>query len=132
METIDKNQTIDETKQKLKASREQLEGELEVQLQDIKKDAAAFGKQVLLIGGGMYLSWRLVKALTRRKESKEDKRYKRIGKKLGVQQQKKKNNESLGHMIMHGIVATAFSVLSDQLKQSFKQENSVNDPKRRS
>lgn len=128
METIDKNETIDKTKEKLKASRQELEGQLEFQLQDIKKDATDFAKQVLLVGGGLYLSWRLVKAMTRSKESKEDKRYKKLGKKLGVQKQQK-NSESLGHMIMHGIVATAFSVLSDQLKQSLKQPNSVNDPK---
>lgn len=128
METIDKNQTIDETKRKLKDNREELEGQLEFQLQDVKRDAAEFGKQVLLVAGGLYLSYRLIKAITSKKESKEDKRYKKIGKKLGVQQ-KKNNNESLGHMVMHGVVATAFSVLSDWLKKEIKQENSVNDPK---
>lgn len=128
METIDKNQTIDETKRKLKDNREELEGQLEFQLQDVKRDAAEFGKQVLLVAGGLYLSYRLIKAITSKKESKEDKRYKKIGKKLGVQQ-KKNNSESLGHMVMHGVVATAFSVLSDWLKKEVKQENSVNDPK---
>lgn len=128
METIDKNETIDETKQKLKGNREQLEAELEVQLQDIKKDATDFAKQALIVAGGVYLSWKLIKAITSKKESKQDKRYKKIGKKLGVQQ-KKNNSEGLGHMVMHGVVATAFSVLSDWLKKEIKQDKSVNDPK---
>lgn len=116
METIDKNQTIDETKRKLKDNREQLEAELEVQLQDIKKDATDFAKQALIIAGGVYLSWKLIKAITRKKESKQDKRYKKIGKKLGVQQ-KQDNSEGLGHMIMHGLITAAFTALTNRLKK---------------
>lgn len=128
METIDKNETIDETKQKLKGNREQLEAELEVQLQDIKKDAADFGKQALMVAGGIYVSYRLIKALTSKKETKQDKRYKKIGKKLGVQQ-KQDNSEGLGHMIIHGLITTMFTVLTYRLKQSFTQDRSANDSK---
>lgn len=124
METIDKNETIDKTKQKLKVNREQLEAELEVQLQDIKKDAADFGKQVLLVAGGLYVSYKVIKAITRKKETKQDKRYKKIGKKLGVQQ-KQDNSEGLGHMIMHGLITTIFTVLTYRLKQSFTQDRSA-------
>lgn len=124
METIDKNETIDKTKQKLKVNREQLEAELEVQLQDIKKDAADFGKQVLLVAGGLYVSYKVIKAITRKKETKQDKRYKKIGKKLGVQQ-KQDNSEGLGHMIMHGLITTVFTVLTYRLKQSFTQDRSA-------
>lgn len=131
METIDKNQTIDETKQKLKDNREQLEAELEYQLQDIKKDAADFAKQALIVAGGVYLSYRLIKAITSKKETKQDKRYKKIGKKLGVQQ-KKNDSEGFGHMILHGLITTAFTVLSHKLKQSLTQDNSVNDSKKHS
>ena len=77
MEKVDKNQTIDETRRKLQASREKLEGELEFQLQDIKKDAADAGKQLLLIAGGLYLSYKLVKALTGSRKKKHHKKSRR-------------------------------------------------------
>lgn len=124
METIDKNETIDKTKQKLKDNREQLEAELEVQLQDIKKDAVDFGKQALLVAGGLYVSYKVIKAITRKKETKQDKRYKKIGRKLGVQQ-KQDNSESLGNMIIHGLITTMFTVLTYRLKQSFTQDRSA-------
>lgn len=131
METIDKNQTIDETKKKLKDNREQLEAELEYQLQDIQKDATAFAKQALVVAGGVYLSYRLIKAITSKKETKQDKRYRKIGKKLGVQQ-KKNDSEGLGYIIMHGLITTVFTVLSHRLKQSLTQDRSVNDSKKHS
>lgn len=77
MEEVDKNQTIDETKRKLQESREKLEGELEVQLQDIKKDAADFGKQLLIVGGGIYVGWKILKSLTSSSKKKKDKKNRR-------------------------------------------------------
>ena len=74
MEEVNKNQTIDETKRKLRESREKLEGELEVQLQDIKKDAATLGKQLLMIGGAIYISWKLLKSLSSSKKKKKKKK----------------------------------------------------------
>ncbi len=120
MEAIDKNQTIDETKRKLKASREQLEGEIEVQLQDVKKDATEFGKQILLIGGGIYLSYRLLKALTsnkdKKKQQKKQKKSKQKGKGLGI-----------GKMLTHQLLTMAVVAITDQVKDSFQKNQSVND-----
>jgi hypothetical protein len=126
MEAIDKNQTIDETKRKLQTSREQLEGELEVQLQDVKRDAADFGKQVLLIGGGIYLSYRLLKSLTTSKEEK--KRHKKR-----KQQNKKKNSgPGFGQMLMHQLLTMAVVAVTDQVKDAFSQSNTANDRKKHS
>jgi hypothetical protein len=126
MEAIDRNQTIDETKRKLQASREQLEGELEVQLQDVKRDAADFGKQVLLIGGGIYLSYRLLKSLTTSKEEK--KRHKKR-----KQQNKKKNRgPGFGQMLMHQLLTMAVVAVTDQVKDAFSKSNTANDRKKHS
>ena len=123
METIDKNQTIDETKRKLKASREQLEGELEVQLQDIKKDASGFAKKVLLYGGGIYLSYRLLKSITTGKEEKKRrKRRKRYS-------QKKQKSSGLGTMIAHQLLALAAMTAKDAVSEAFKQKKNAHDRK---
>lgn len=121
MEQVDKNQTIDETKRKLQASRERLEGELEYQLQDIKKDAADLGKQVLIIGGGLYLSWKLVKALTTSKEKKKEKKR---------HQRSNKNEDkgpSFGQMLLHQLVTMAVVAVTDEVKKAFNQNQAVND-----
>lgn len=126
MEQVDKNQTIDETKRRLQASRERLEGELEYQLQDIKKDAADFGKQVLIVGGGLYLSWKLVKALTTSKEKKKEKKRRR----------KSRNNEDkspgFGQMLLHQLVTMAVVAVTDEVKKAFNQNQAVNDRKKNS
>lgn len=121
---IDKNQTIDETKRKLRASREQLEGELEIQLQDIKKDAADIGKQALLIGGGIYLSYRLLKALTTSKKDKEEKKRRKRREKNNKSKQK---GGGFGQMLMHQLLTMAVVAITDQVKDSFSKNKSVND-----
>ena len=120
MEAIDKNQTIDETKRKLQASREQLEGELEVQLQDIKKDATDMGKQILLIGGGIYLGYRLLKSLTTSKEEKKRR------KKQHKNNKNKKKGTGLGQMLMHQLLTMAVVAITDQVKDSFSKNKTVN------
>lgn len=123
METIDKNQSIDETKRRLKASREQLEGELEVQLQDIKKDASGFAKKILLYGGGIYLSYRLLKSITTSKEEKKrHKRRKRYS-------QKKQKSFGLGTMIAQQLLALAAMAAKDAVSEAFKQKKNTHDRK---
>ena len=126
--TVDKNQTIDETKRKLQTSREKLEGELEFQLQDIKRDAAEVGKQIAIVGGGLFLGWKLVKALTKSKKKDKDKR-----------RDKRKNSSSnenngpgFGRMLMQQLLTLAVAAITTQLKGAFNQNNSVNDKKKRS
>lgn len=126
MEPIDKNQTIDETKRKLKASREQLEGELEVQLQDIKRDASGFAKKVLLYGGGIYLSYRLIKSLTTNKEEKTRK------KKRKKYAQKKQKSSGIGSMIAHQLLALAAMAAKEAITESFKQKKNTHDRKQHS
>ncbi|WP_017733275.1 hypothetical protein [Nafulsella turpanensis] len=112
MDTIDKNQTIDETKRKLKVSREKLASELEVKLQDIKKDASDFGKQALLIGGGLYLSWKLVKKVTSsKKKEKKYYYYKGKPKKMGF-----------GRMLTHQLITMAVAAITTEVKNSFKKK----------
>ena len=125
---VDKNQTIDETKRKLQTSREKLEGELEFQLQDIKRDAAEVGKQIAIVGGGLFLGWKLVKALTKSKKKDKDKR-----------RDKRKNSSSnenngpgFGSMLMHQLITLAVAAITTQVKDAFNQNNSVNDNKKRS
>lgn len=127
MEQVDKNQTIDETKSKLKASRQQLEAELEYQLQDIKRDAASVGKQILIVGGGLYLSYKLIKSLTTGKKKKQER------KKRHHQDSKKKDNgTSFGQMLMHQLVTMAVVALSAQVKEAFNKNKGVNDQKQHS
>lgn len=127
MEEVDKNQTIDETKQKLKASREKLEGELEYQLQDIKRDAADLGKQVLLIGGGIYIGWKVIRRLTTsKKKRKEKKRQKRLAK------YQKKSSPGIGQMLLHQILTMATVAISDEVKKAIKPNQGVNDRKQNS
>lgn len=124
MEQVDKNQTIDETKRKLQASREKLEGELEYQLQDIKKDASDLGKQVLIVGGGLYLGWQLVKRLTTSKEKRKEKKRR---KKQGKQQAK---GPGFVQMLLHQLVTMAVVAVTDEVKSAFKQNKAVNDHKK--
>ena len=128
MEQVDKDQTIDETKNKLKASREQLEAELEYQLQDIKRDAATVGKQVLIYGGGLYLSYKLIKSLTAGGKKKKQERKKRRH-----QATKSENNgPGFGQMLMQQFLTMAVVALSAQVKQAFNKNNGVNDQKQNS
>lgn len=130
MEKVDKDQTIDETKSKLKASREQLEAELEFQLQDIKKDAANIGKQILLVGGGLYLSWKLIKSLTKSKKKKEEKKERRYDR---YESSKNKNKgPGFGKMLLHQIVTMAVVALTDEVKQALNKDRRVNDRKKNS
>jgi hypothetical protein len=126
MEAIDKNQTIDETRRKLQASREQLEGELEVQLQDVKRDAADFGKQVLLIGGGIYLGYRLLKSLTSSKGKKKHHKGQKQSRK------KKQKGPGLGQMLTHQLLTMAVVAITDQVKDSFQKNQAANDRKKHS
>lgn len=127
MEQVDKDQTIDETKNKLKASREQLEAELEYQLQDIKRDAATVGKQVLIYGGGLYLSYKLIKSLTGGKKKKQER------KKSRHKTSKSENNgPGFGQLLMQQFLTMAVVALSAQVKQAFNKNNGVNDQKQNS
>lgn len=126
MEAIDKNQTIDETKRKLQASREQLEGELEIQLQDVKRDAADFGKQVLLIGGGIYLSYRLLKSLT---SSKGKKKHHNGHKHKSKNKQK---GPGFGQMLKHQLLTMAVVAITAKVKDAFNQNQAANDRKKHS
>ena len=129
METaVDKNQTIDETKRKLQTSREKLEGELEFQLQDIKRDAAEVGKQIAIVGGGLFLGWKLVKALTRSKKKDKDKRRDK-------QRKSSSDNNSgpgFGSMLMHQLITLAVAAITTQVKDAFNQNKAVNDKNKRS
>ena len=111
METIDKNQTIDETKRKLKISREKLGTELELKLQDIKKDAKDFGKQTLLIGGGIYLSWKLVKKIAGSKKKKKKYYYKGKPQKM-----------SFGRMLTNQLMTVAVAAITAEIKKSFDKK----------
>lgn len=116
--TVDKNQTIGETKRKLQSSREELEGELEFQLQDIKRDAADIGKQIAIVGGGLFIGWKLVKALTKGKKKDKDKK------------KSHRNNSSsdngngfgFGRMLLHQLMTMAAVAITDQIKSSMKQK----------
>lgn len=127
METaVDKNQTIDETKRKLQTSREKLEGELEFQLQDIKRDAAEIGKQIAIVGGGLFLGWKLVKALTTSKDKKKKKE----------KQKKSSSNDKggpgFGSMLMHQLITLAVAAITTQVKEAFTQNKAVNDKNKHS
>lgn len=127
---VDKNQTIDETKRKLKSSRETLEGELEIQLQDIKKDAVDIGKQVAIVGGGLFLGWKLVKALTGKKKDKR--KGKKKGSKHHAASSNSGNGAGLGKMLLHQIMTMVSVAVTDQIKQALKQNKAVNDNKKNS
>lgn len=111
METVDKNQTIDETKRKLKVSREKLATELELKLQDIKKDAKDFGKQTLLIGGGIYLSWKLIKKIAGSKKKNKKYYYKGKPPKLGF-----------GRMLANQLMTVAIAAVTAEIKKSFDKK----------
>lgn len=121
MEQVDKNQTIDETKNKLKASREKLEAELEYQLQDIKRDAANVGKQALIVGGGIYLGYKLLKSLAGNKKKKEERKKKR--------RHQEDSSPGLGTMLFHQLLTMAVVALS---AQAFNKNKGVNDQKHHS
>ncbi len=121
--TVDKNQTIDETKRKLQSSREKLEGELEFQLQDIKKDAADVGKQIAIIGGGLFIGWKLVKALTGRKKKDKHK---------SSASSDNNNGSGIGRMILHQLMTMAAVAVTDQIKQALNQNKTVDDRKKNS
>lgn len=128
MEKIDPNQSIDETKAKLKASREELEGELEFQLHDIEQDATDFAKQVLLIGGGLYLSWRLLKAVTGRTKKKE-KKGKRKHRRYYAEQ-KKSNSSGIGRMLLQQLISMGAMAATYQIKQALKPKETVHDSRK--
>lgn len=120
MEKIDPSQSIDKTKAKLQASREKLEGELEFQLQDIQRDATDFAKQVLIVGGGLYLSWRLVKALTgNSKKKKEEKRRKS---RRHYAEVKNSNSFGMGRMLLNQLISIGTMVATYKIKEALKQK----------
>lgn len=76
METLDKDQLPGKNKEQLLADQERLKAEMEYQLDGIKDDAADVGKTVLMVGGGIYLGFKLLKYVIGR--SKQKRRKKRV------------------------------------------------------
>jgi hypothetical protein len=74
METLDKNNLPGKNKEQLLADQERLKHEMGYQLDGIKDDAADVGKTVLMVGGGIYLGYKLLKYIFSNKRKKRKKR----------------------------------------------------------
>lgn len=73
MEPLDKNKLPAENKEQLLAEQERIKAEMEYQFDGIKDDAADIGKTLLMIGGGIYLTYKLIRYLAKKKRKSKRK-----------------------------------------------------------
>lgn len=70
-ETVD----VDVKKERLNKSAERLKTVIDAQVDELKENAAAWGKMIALVGGGVYLTFKILGKINRsRKEAKKERR----------------------------------------------------------
>jgi uncharacterized protein YneF (UPF0154 family) len=132
---VDKNQKLDETRRRLIASRERLETQLSEQFNHISDDAKKVGKTALLVGGGLFLTYKLVKLIIKDDEDieeakvlKEKTRVKRDrkGQPLVVKKEQKVGL-TFGQLLKQQALTLGMLVVSSQIKKQLKKHHLLDE-----
>lgn len=127
METLDKNRLPVENKEQLLADQERLKAEMEYQLDGIKEDAADVGKKMLMVGGGIYLTYKLIRyAVQARRKKKEDRLW-ADGRRPLVINKKEKVSPTVGSLLMQQILTVAVMVVASRLTGGRKEQKLLNE-----
>lgn len=133
MITVDKNQKLDETRRKLLASREKLETELSQQFDDISVDASRIGKKALALGGGLFLTYQLVKLIIKDDEDEQEVLDEKVsvkrdrkGRPLKVEK-KQKIGKSFGQLLKQQAISVGMLIISSQIKGQLKKHKLIDE-----
>lgn len=124
METLDKDQLPGKNKEQLLADQERIKAEMEYQLDGIKDDAADIGKKALVLGGGLYVGYKLLKFVARKvRKKKVD--YRANGRSLVVH--KEKVAPTFGSLMTQQLLTIAVIVIASQLQAKLKDHKALNE-----
>lgn len=125
METLDKDKLPGKNKEQLLAEQERLKAEMEYQFDGIKDDATDIGKKVLMVGGGIYLGYKLLRYITRGK-SKKKSNFKANGRPLVIHKEEKVG-PTFGSLMTQQLLTIAVMVIASQLKSKLKDHKLLNE-----
>ena len=125
METLDKDKLPGKNKEQLMEDQERLKAEMEYQLDGIKDDAADVGKTVLMIGGGLYLGYKLLRyAMRSKRKKKVDVRAN--GRPLVIRKEEKVG-PTFGSLMTQQLLTIAVLVIASQIKGKLKEHQILNE-----
>lgn len=119
METLDKDKLPGKNKEQLLADQERLKSEMEYQLDGIKDDAADIGKKVLMVGGGIYLTYKLIRLVTRSKRKKKVKLFQANGRPVVINREEKVA-PGIGTLILQQLMTVAVVAIASKLQATIK------------
>ncbi|EMR03845.1 hypothetical protein [Cesiribacter andamanensis] len=126
METLDKTKLPEKNKEQLLADQERLKAEMEMQLDYIKDDAASVGKTVLMVGGGIFLAYKLARYVTRDKRKK-----KLVFNPNGSGPIRLKGEAHIkptfGQLMKQQLMTIAVLIIASRIKGVLKERNILND-----
>ncbi len=127
METLDRDKLPEKNKEQLLADQERLKAEMEYQLDGIKEDATDVGKKVLMVGGGIYLTYKLFRYVTRDKRKKKAKyEYDGDHPRLVINK-KEKVAPTFGSLLKQQIITIAVLLITSRIKGVLKDQKLLNE-----
>lgn len=126
METLDKSRLPEKNKEQLLADQERLKAEMEYQLVGIKEDAADVGKTMLMVGGGIYLSYKLIRYIVRNRRKKKDDFW-ADGSRPVVINKKEKVSPTFGSLLTQQLLTIAVLVVANRISGMRKDHKILNE-----
>lgn len=126
METLDKSRLPEKNKEQLLADQERLKAEMEYQLVGIKEDAADVGKTMLMVGGGIYLSYKLIRYIVRNRRKKKDDFW-TDGSRPVVINKKEKVSPTFGSLLTQQLLTIAVLVVANRISGMRKDHKILNE-----
>ncbi len=127
METLDKDQLPGKNKEQLLADQERLKAEMEYQFDGIKEDATDIGKKVLMVGGGIYLGYKLLRYVTSSSSKRKKKNnYQANGRRLVIHKEEKVG-PTFGSLMTQQLLTIAVMVVASQLRSKLKDHKLLNE-----
>ena len=126
METLDKTKLPGKNKEQLLADQERLKAEMEYQLDGIKDDAADVGKKMLMIGGGIYVGYKLIKYIASSNKRKKKVEFHSNGRPLVVRREEKVG-PTFGSLLTQQLLTIAVLVVASQIKGKLKDYKILNE-----
>lgn len=144
MDTIDtkhlpKDNLPNVNRQSLLMKQSELKNELDLQFADIKEDAADIGKKALIVGGTLFVAYKMVKWATKDSSTKKKNKFgqpileekrkvesKGIGAPL-VYKKEQKVGLTFGQMVKQQLMTVGGLILASQFKSMLRKHNIIQD-----
>lgn len=127
METLDKSKLPEKNKEQLLADQERLKAEMETQFDYIKDDAADIGKKALMVGGAVFVGYKLLRYVTRDKRKKKRFAFNANGSDHAIFAKEANVKPSFGQLMKQQLMTIAVLIIASRIKSALKEHNILNE-----